>query len=190
MTDAPNVVGLDISLTATGIASSRGWADTVGTKSVTTLPILERVKAVDELHRRIMAMVGTPALAVVEVPAFSRSGGGALERSALWWQVLRSLTARCGAVALVHNNTRMRYATGKGSATKAAIVDAVARRFPMFETGGDDNIADAVVLAAMGADWLGHPIGQVPKTHRTALDAVDWPPHLNEPTTTTAGSRP
>lgn len=172
----PRVVGLDISLTGTGVASSRGWADTVGRADITRLPLLQRIDAVDQLADAILEMVpGRPDLVVVEVPAFSRTGGGSLERSALWWQVVRALAHRGAPLAPVHNNTRMRYATGKGLASKSAIIDAVARRFPMFETGGDDNLADAVVLAAMGADWLGHPLAPLPKTHRQALEAVAWP---------------
>lgn len=171
----PRVVGLDISLTATGIASSLGWCKTVGRCDVTTAPLLVRVGQVGQLEDSILRHVGRPDLVVVEVPAFRALGGGVLERSALWWNVVRGLIARDVPVAEVHNNTRMRYATGKGQAGKSAIVDAVARRYPMFTTLGDDNLADAVVLAAMGADRLGHPLAPVPKTHRVALDAVTWP---------------
>lgn len=171
----PAVIGLDISLKATGIASSRGWAQTFGMAEVTKMKLTDRVAALDKLTARILEMAGQPALVVVEVPAFSRAGGGAMERAALWWLVVRSILGRQIPLAAVHNNTRMRYATGKGRANKSAIVDAVARRFPRFITGGDDNLADAVILAAMGADWLGHPLASLPKTHRAALDAVTWP---------------
>jgi Holliday junction resolvasome RuvABC endonuclease subunit len=171
----PCVVGIDASLTATGLASTAGWCDTVGLKNVTTLPLAARLAVVDQLAEQILTAVGTPDLAVIEVPAFSRSGAGTLERSALWWAVVRSLHRRDIPVAEVFTGTRMRYATGKGSAAKTAIVDAVARRLPMFATGGDDNRCDAVVLCAMGADHLGHPLAVMPATHRAALAAVDWP---------------
>lgn len=117
----------------------------------------------------------------IELPAFSRAGGGTLERSSLWWLVARSLRRREVPVAEVFAQQRMTYATGKGSAGKGAIVDAVARRWPQFETGGDDNLADAAVLAAMGADRLGHPLAPMPLTHRKALDKVRWPESLRPP---------
>lgn len=175
MSAAPRVVGLDISLTATGIASSTGWCQVIGRTDVTKLPLRERLHAVDELAAAVLDLVARPDLVVVEVPAYSRSGGGVLERSALWWRVVRSLATRGIPVAEVYPRTRMRYATGKGQAAKTAIVDAAARRWPAYETGGDDNLADAIVLAAMGCDHLGHPLARVPATHRTALDAVIWP---------------
>ena len=39
----------------------------------------------------------------------------------------------------------------------------------------NNNEADALVLAAMGADHLGAPLVDLPQTHRAALDAVQWP---------------
>jgi crossover junction endodeoxyribonuclease RuvC len=75
-------------------------------------------------------------------------------------------------------NARALYATGKGTAGKGAVVDAVARRLPAWPTEGDDNAADAVILMAAGRDWLGHAITDMPKTHRAALDKAIWPTTL------------
>lgn len=172
----PTAIGLDLSLTGSGIASTGGWCETVGAKDITTQDLDDRLDAIDALVDSIVVLVGRRASIVcVEIPAFSRAGGGTLERSALWWQVVRTLRRREVPIAEVPIQARMRYATGKGSASKGAIIDAVARRWPQFETGGDDNLADAAVLAAMGADWLGHPLALMPQTHRNALDIVRWP---------------
>lgn len=168
-------VGLDLSLTASGIASNRLWSQVVGESGITKLALPDRMAALEKLSHRILNIVGCPDLAVIEVPAFSRSGGGSLERDALWWLVVRSLMRREIPVAEVYNQTRMRYATGKGSARKTAIVEAVTRRWPMFETGGNDNLCDAIVLTAMGAEFLGVPLATVPTTHRLAIDKVNWP---------------
>jgi crossover junction endodeoxyribonuclease RuvC len=78
-------------------------------------------------------------------------------------------------VVEVNSSSRMRYATSKGAASKGAIIDAVARRLPMFETKGDENLADAAILCAMGRDHLGEPLAPMPATHRAALGAVKWP---------------
>ncbi len=67
------------------------------------------------------------------------------------------------------------YATGKGVGGKAAVIDAVARRWPQYETRGDNNMCDAIVLAAMGADWAGQPMAAMPAANRKALDKVVWP---------------
>ena len=177
----PTVIGLDLSLTGSGVASSNGWCERVGIPDITTKSLGERIIAVDTIVNQISLLTAQPALVCVEVPAFSRSGGGALERGGLWWQVVRRLHAAEIPVAEVFNQHRMRYATGKGTASKGAIIDAVARRWAMFETGGDDNLADSAVLAAMGADYLGHPLAPMPATHRRALDTVRWPDGLSAP---------
>lgn len=170
-------VGIDPSLTGTGIATSIGWCTTVGRDGVTTLALADRLAAVDALVDEILLQAGRLAgdLFVIEEPAFSRTGGGAVERHALWWLLVRRLVRGEARVALVKPRSRMRYATGKGAATKQAVVDAVARRLPMFETGGDDNLCDAAVLCAMGRDWLGAPLVKMPEAHREALSAVIWP---------------
>ena len=178
----PTVIGLDTSLTATGIASSRGWCEVIGYKrprskdpGITQLPHAERLTAMRTLLATVLTAIGTPDLAVVELPAPSRSGGGAHERGWFWWQIYSHLDSHRIPVGLMTPNHRMQYATGKGAATKNLIVDAVARRWPAWPTAGDDNAADAVVLMAAGRDWLGHPIADMPKTHRAALDKAVWP---------------
>jgi Holliday junction resolvasome RuvABC endonuclease subunit len=171
------VIGLDTSLTGTGIASSAGWCERVGREGVTKLPLAQRVEAVDDLVDRILFTAGEADLWVIELPAFSRSGGGAVERHALWWLLVRRLTRGIGAgdLVTVAPNLRALYATGKGGAAKSAVNDAVARRLPQFETNGDDNLCDAVVLCAMGCDWLGAPLALMPSSHRVALNKITWP---------------
>ncbi|MCX4911879.1 hypothetical protein [Streptomyces sp. NBC_00878] len=178
----PVVIGLDTSLTGTGIASSNGWCEVIGYKKartkdpgITQLPHPERLTAMRTLVKDICNAIGNPDLAVIELPAPSRSGGGAHERGWLWWQIYNHLDYREIPIGLMSVNHRMQYATGKGQATKNLIVDSVARRFPDWPTAGDDNAADAVILMAAGRDWLGAPITDMPKTHRAALDKATWP---------------
>lgn len=174
-----HVIGLDLSLTGTGVASSLGWCELVGDAGITTLRHTERIPALDGLRDRIVDLVGDPELVVVEEVAFSRTGGGAAERAWLWFDVIGRLIRRQVPVAVVITGTLKRYATGvgvrKGANTKGAVIDAVARRWPAFTTGGNDNLCDAVTLCAMGADHLGHPLAPMPKTHRAALETVKWP---------------
>lgn len=180
--DEPTVIGLDTSLTATGIASSRGWCEVIGYKrprskdpGITQLPHAERLAAMRDLLDQVTTAIGCPDLAVMELPAPSRSGGGAHERGWFWWEIYRYLTISYIPVGLLTPNQRGLYATGKGQAGKGAVVDAVARRFPAWATDGDDNAADAVVLMAAGRDWMNAPIATLPKTHRAALDKAVWP---------------
>lgn len=175
---SPVVIGLDVSLTATGIASSEGWCQLAGRTGITTLPLYQREDALAALSDEIVSHIGVPDLVVIEQPAFSKAYGGASERSGLWWLIVHKLRFPAVPIAEVKATTLKRYATGKGQCKKGEVVDAVARRWPAYETRGDDNLCDAIVLAAMGADHLGVPLAsplRLPKTHRAALAAVAWP---------------
>jgi Holliday junction resolvasome RuvABC endonuclease subunit len=187
-TTGPIVIGLDPSLTGTGIASSNGWCDVIGYKrpnskapGITQLPHHERLAAMRTLLTDVTTAIGNPALVVMELPAPSRSGGGAHERGWFWWQLYNHLDTHETLIGLLTPNQRALYATGKGQATKNAVVDSVARRWPDWPTNGDDNAADAVVLMAAGRDWLGWPIAPMPQTHRAALDKATWPTLPGDP---------
>lgn len=172
----PRVLGLDISLTGTGIACSAGWCEAIGLTGVTTKPLGQRDAIIANLAHDIAQYVGPATdLVVIEMPAYSRSGGGSHERSGLWWRVVHHLLAWDIPVVEANQGHRCVYATGKFKAKKTEVVDAVARRWPDWQTHGDDNAADAVVLMAMGMDALGHPIATVPDKHRAALAKVTWP---------------
>jgi hypothetical protein len=186
-TTPPVVIGLDTALgsmdsTGTGIASSLGWCESVGypdrkkkNLAFSSLPHPRRLNALTQLANEITLTIGTPDLVVLELPAPSRAGGGSHERAWLWWELYRRLTRADIPVGLMTPNHRMLYATGKGAASKSAVVDAVARRWPDWQTAGDDNLADAVVLMAAGRDWLGRPIVTVPKANRAAVEKATWP---------------
>jgi crossover junction endodeoxyribonuclease RuvC len=184
----PVVVGIDPSLTGTGIASSNGWVDVTGYKrpraknpGITQLPHPERLAAMRHILDTVFTSVGNPDLVVLELPAVSRSGGGAHERGWFWWQLYNQIHNHQIPIGLLSPNQRALYATGKGNAAKGAVIDAVTRRFPDWATEGNDNAADAVALMAAGRDWLGHPIADLPKTHRAALDKAVWPTLPGDP---------
>jgi Holliday junction resolvasome RuvABC endonuclease subunit len=173
----PIVIGLDLSLTKTGIASSRGWTDLIRYPG--------KLRGHDRL-RWICATVAEHviddvALVVVEGPSYGSQAGqaGHHERAGLWWMVTHGLWRRGIHYAVASPASRAKYATGRGNAAKADVVREVARRFDWF-AGGEDE-ADALVLAAVGADWLGHPMATLPELHRKALVSVKWPAALNVP---------
>jgi crossover junction endodeoxyribonuclease RuvC len=183
----PVVIGLDTAIgsassSGTGIASSLGWCESVGypdrkkkDRAFSALPHPERLGELTRLAARITETIGRPDLVVMELPAPSRAGGGSHERAWLWWELYRWLHRHDIPVGLLTPNQRAKYATGRGNAGKPAVVDAQARRWPAWETGGDDNLCDAVVLMAAGRDWAGCPLAAVPKAHRTAVDNAQWP---------------
>lgn len=165
----PTAIGLDPSLTHFGIASSRGWTRVLKPAGRGHVR-LQQLR--DDVLEAIPADV---ALVVIEGPSYGSQSrqAGHHERAGLWWLVTHSLWKRGIDYAVAAPSARAKYATGKGNAAKADVVREVTRRFDWF-AGGEDE-ADALVLAAMGVDWLGHPIAVMPQTHRKALDAVQWP---------------
>lgn len=175
----PSVVGVDLSLSATGLASSEGWCRVLGyedkKRPITKLPHGERLVHMRRVLDAVTEAIGCPDLAVMEGAALSRAGGGAHERGWLWWRVYERLADAGVPIGLVSTNQRILYATGKGSGPKTAVVDAVARRWPQWRTGGNDNACDAVTLMAAGRDWLLAPITAMPKAHREAISKADWP---------------
>lgn len=166
------VLGIDLSLTATGLAGP-DW-----TRTLKPPAKLAGVARIDWILSQIddqLVRDGYLDLAVVEGPAFSRQAGqaGHHERAGLWWAVARELDHDDVPYAVVSPTALKRYGAGKGNAGKDDVLREVTRRFDWFT--GDNNAADALVLAAMGADHLGHPIAAMPATHRAALAAVAWP---------------
>lgn len=173
----PRVVGLDLSLASTGVACTDGWVKRVESKPVAAAGVAARAARITAMRDQILALVGSPDLVVIESPSYGQARGSSAGRhdsSGLWWAVVRELVAMVVPVAEVAPACRARYATGRGNAAKDQVLAAVIRRFPGFDVDGND-VADALVLAAMGADQLGHPLAVMPAAHRDALGSVAWP---------------
>lgn len=169
----PRVVGLDLSLTSTGIATPAG-VYRVTSKGSRGDTLIQRQERLNRLLLRIMELTHEADLAVIEQPAYSRTQGSQHDRSGLWWLVVDALLYRSVTVVEVAPTARARYATGRGNAGKDEVLAAVVRRYPNATINGNDE-ADAYVLMAMGLDCLGCPVVEVPKAHREALDKVAWP---------------
>ena len=186
------IIGIDPSLTGTGIArvdtNDRLVADvwTIATKGKAGADLTDRWERLDDIKGQVWNAVhgygpdgnlhpqqAKADLVVIEQPAFSRTQGSQHDRSGLWWLILDELMETTD-VAEVTPTARAKYATGKGNAGKDTVLLEVARRFPHVPVT-DNNQADALVLAAMGADHHGTPLVELPKVHREALDKVAWP---------------
>lgn len=173
---APRVLGVDLSFASTGLAGNLGGGWT------------ERLKPPAKLrgHDRLNHIVGTLLdryvsgvdLVVIEGPSLGSSTGSAHERAGAWWLFTHALWRRGVPYAAPSPSSLKLYATGMGDANKREVLRAVIAMFPQFDgsqrTGIADE-ADALVLAAMGADRLGAPMVQVPARNRGALGGVEWP---------------
>lgn len=171
MDTTTKVVGIDLSMTSTGIASSRGWTRRIATKPHQFPTTFDRLR---DIKTRVLDCTRGADLVVVETLSMGSQTGQHLTRAGLWHLVMEAVDAADIPWAGVTPTAVKKYATGKGNAGKDEVLLAVARRFPDWEVTGNDE-ADALVLMAMGADYLGRPVVDMPKAHRDAMKKVVWP---------------
>jgi Holliday junction resolvasome RuvABC endonuclease subunit len=166
----PPVLGVDPSLTATGLALPDGSLTLAGGAAALG----------DRRLRAIYDVVVTEAtlqraqLAVIEdLPTHAHGAGitGMVQGVVR----LALLQARV-PYALVPAATLKKYATGDGGAGKPDMRMALYKRTGIDER--DDNLVDAWFLRAAGLERLGVPAIKMPAAQVAALDKVQWPESL------------
>lgn len=174
------VVGLDLSLASTGVAGidrGVGWVARIRRKPDISPFQLDRMRGIRD---EILTYLQFPTdLVVVEAMAISRQTGQHLTRAGLWHLVVDAIDTRRIPVVAIAPTAVKKYATGKGNADKDAVLAAVIKRHPTVEITGNDE-ADALTLAAMGADHLGQPLAEMPAINREALGKVAWPALISQ----------
>lgn len=161
-----SVVGLDLSLTATGIAGLAGATSTVKTRT-------RGMERLDVITDAVLNAANLAGLVCIEGYSFGSLASQAHALGELGGVVRWSLW-RSGIEYLdVPPSTLKTYATGKGNAGKVDVV--IAARDRLGYEGTDDNEADALWLRALGLDLLGSPLVKLPQTHRRALDKLALP---------------
>ncbi|MFG1997897.1 hypothetical protein ACGFNU_01965 [Spirillospora sp. NPDC048911] len=169
-------MALDLSLTRVGVAGTGADPKEIWVGSIVVRETAyARLRAI---RTEILDHCSGAELVVVEGPSYGSGTGrrerGHHERAGLWWLVTYGLWARDVPFAVVPPAAVKRYATGRGQATKDAVLLAAARRYPRVPIESNDE-ADALILLAMGLDHLGRPLAEVPKSHRAAVASVAWP---------------
>lgn len=171
------IVGLDLSLTATGLAfitDAGVHTCRLSSKGKTDASLYSRAERLTKLARDIVDACLGADLIVVEGPSLAvKSQAGTFDRSGLWWLVVSQL--QYTRVAEVPPSTLKRFATGKGNASKDEVLAAVVRRYIDVCSPADNNEADALVCADMGAHYLGRGLVELPKALAEAVDKVRWP---------------
>jgi len=160
-----SVIGLDLSLTGTGVA-----AIAVDTASLSTAvhasppPATENLTGHVARHRQladgiVAQVVATdPILAVVEGLQFSvkMRDSSLTRRGFLWWAVIEGLCSAGVPVMEVTPQQIKQFATGKGNASKSEMVAAYAKAWPDAPLGRNvEDRADAAHAAALGSAWIG-----------------------------------
>ncbi|MFY7069611.1 hypothetical protein ACOQFV_27450 [Nocardiopsis changdeensis] len=161
------VLGLDLSLTSTGVASSLGWAERIRPRQ---LRGLERLRYIRE---RITGYARPYSLAVLEGPAYGRATqAGHDEMAALRWMVRDDLDRLGVPVAIIPPSTLKLWATGRGNADKVSMTKAMSARFPDVEITSSDE-ADALALADMGNAWA--TAAPLTPAQGRAVQGATWP---------------
>jgi len=161
-----SIVGLDLSLTATGYASATRVA-TIKTATRGTHRLLE-------LRAKILQLViGDVAdLVVIEDYAFHGQGAHSHELGELGGVIRLALFEAHIEFVTVIPSTLKKFATGKGNASKEEMLVAAVRAGAPVST---NNEADAWWLRAAGCQHYGEPLVSRPKVQRDALNKVAWP---------------
>lgn len=162
-----NVVGLDLSITATGFALGDG---SVGTIQPSAKLGDRRIVAIRD-HLAGSSAVQNADLVVIE---------GALVRSSaavvigmVHGAVRSVLFDHDTPHAMVPPATLKKFATGRGNADKTAMAIAALKRAGV--EFADDNECDAWWLRQAGLYRLGVPAFDLPAAQVAALDVVQWP---------------
>lgn len=163
------VLGLDLSLTSTGIALPDGTTQTIATS------------ADDVLEVRLSIIVAALAVAshnaacdvavIEDLPRNARGAGstGPVHGAVALWLFQHEIPIARPAAATIK-----KYATGKGNSAKDAMGIAAMARAGLDFSGRPDE-CDAWWLRAAALDAYGHPVVTVPAAQRAALGAYEWP---------------
>lgn len=159
------VVGIDLSLTSTGVAR---LADGARCFTIPTKPELALGMRLELIKNGIWGAVADADLVVVEdVVATARNGATvAMVQGLIRWMLWRDHVPH----TFVPPATLKVFATGRGNADKGAMIAEACRRLDYQGTSGDE--ADALWLAHLGAHLLGRPAVDLPQTHLRALTKI------------------
>lgn len=162
-------VGLDISLTSTGIAVVKngllvevGNICSKGKKGDTHHQHGPRVLDMAERINDFLAVVNafhSIDLAVIEAPSFNSRFGNPHERAGIWWQVYEYLYLAGIDIETLTPPSRAKYITGYGMAKKDLVLTAALARWDWNGKIENDDIADATGLAYWGQERLGVDCG-------------------------------
>ncbi len=199
------VAGLDISLRSTGVAiiddrevatitTTRVLSEPVKRPDGLTPTLEQRRGRLSAINARVVQLLGgvpagvrgiarLPELVIVEGPSYG-SPIGAHEMGGNWWMLVDHLFDLGCAVVEVSPPQVKQYGTGSGATsgknkvTKEMVIAAVQQNYgDAGRAIRQNDEADALLLAAIGARYLGSPIEghPLPAANLAALKKIRWP---------------
>ena len=182
-----SVLGIDLSLTSTGVAlirrdgsvatesitSSKG-TDSLTSRSNRLAHVTEAIASWLSEWRPTQTRTENVELALIESLFSSRSGAGLVERGWLWGKVVDKAISREVPIGEVSNSVVKKWATGGGRAEKLTMGVHMGRLFPDVLFGSDDEV-DALAIAHIAACRLGYPVPRLARHGAEAWRAVKFP---------------
>lgn len=171
-------VGLDLSLTSTGIAIGNAtW--TIEAKKLTGTERLihlrnEIINALKDFSDNLHPV--NPLLVVIEGYSFASRNSHAHALGELGGVVRVALTESNWNFVEVPPTCRAKFATGRGNAGKSEVVSAISARTGIVWSGsGSDDRCDAWILQEMAFAHYGQSRYKWPDSHTSVLSKIDWP---------------
>jgi len=160
------VVGVDPSLTDTGVAELVVTPDdhwTLFTWSFKSSGrrgdgLRTRNDRLRDITSNVRMYASHADLVVIENPAYGSRVGSMHDRSGLWWSLVRSFLMAELPVVTVEPTKLKLFATGSGRAKKQDMIASAQLNWGDYKRADNDNVADAVHLATMGAALLDLPL--------------------------------
>jgi Holliday junction resolvasome RuvABC endonuclease subunit len=164
----PVVMGLDLSLTATGIAHVDGSVETFKPKADPNANCgMDRMCEIRDYLLHVVGDVRDHELVMVEGLAFDAHDTSRWQAQ-LAGLIRATLFDYHVPFLLAPPSTVKKYATGNGKAKKEQVVNAAQKR--LGYDGYDHNEADALWLHAIAHDLvMGEPVAYLPDAQRDAL---------------------
>ncbi|AYF29277.1 hypothetical protein CSH63_17760 [Micromonospora tulbaghiae] len=179
------MVGLDLSLSATGVAATHDHHGRAGLLARTVHTARTAHGTTDMDHTRVnrvladvaAAVACRPHLVAIEwLPSYEGNGATSLRLAELHGVVKHWLHVKGIRYVDVHPPEVKTWATGNGNANKAAVKERVTADYGRLLHVGSQDEADAVALLSMALAAYGQPLVPVPRrSQRRALGNVRWP---------------
>ena len=190
----PRVLGIDTSLTATGLARidvgpsiREGVEFSISTATVSAPPPRKNDKSKTAMARRVMALRSEiesaivdaddiangfkPDLIAVESLAYGAKGASAWVLPWVFGCVCELAVVYGIPLIEVTPNQRAKYVAGAGNADKDTVMLAAVKRWPEADIR-NNNEADAAGVGAVGCHFLNLPIVHVSKYHEEVMAAI------------------
>lgn len=160
------VLGLDLSLTRSGVATEDGTR-------VITYPKMAGMERLDAIAAEVRACASGAGLVVIEGYSYASKGSSVISLGELGGLIRWTLWTLGFPYTEVAPGCAKKFATGSGVAKKPDMLDAARRAG--YKGSNDDNCVDAYWLRQMGLYRLG--CADVPATayRDEAVNKVQWP---------------